>query len=491
MTATLLQRLAERVLAFGPGQMTAAATARARTAFIDTLGVTLAGSQEPSAVLLLDTPGVADPGGPCTLVGTSRKTSALDATLFNGTASHALDYDDFSQPMGGHHSVPLVSPLMAVAEARHLSGAKVIQAYVVGIEAEIRLARAVNFVHYDKGWHPTATLGIFGTVAAVGNLIDLHPARLATAFAIAASSAAGLKANFGTMVKPLHVGQSARNGLMAVLLAEAGYDANPAALEHKQGFLNAFNGPGLFNAEKMFENWADPLEVLSDSMGLKQFPCCGSTHAAISMMLALREHEGIRANDVAAIEIMPHGRRLPHTDNPDPRTPLQAKFSTQYVVARALLTGSVRIGHFEGDAHLEPEVQALLARTVARAHPDMADDAAQQFGAEVRVTLHDGRIVSRRVDDQVGRGGNNPMNDDEMWEKFYDCARRALSKHDVMPLFERLETLEKVGDVSEVMRLLAIRSTPGAPREAMPMRDPKPATAISAGNTLLETSWIP
>ena len=487
MTETLLQRLAERVLAFGPGHMTPHATALARTAITDTLGVTLAGSQEPCATLLLKTPGVAEASGPCTLVGTPRKTSALDATLFNGTASHALDYDDFSQPMGGHQSVPLVSPLMAMAEARHLSGAKLVQAYVVGIEAEIRLARAVNFVHYDKGWHPTATIGIFGTVAALGHLMGLDKARLATAFAIAASSAAGLKANFGTMVKPLHVGQSTRNGLLAVLLAEAGYDANPAALEHRQGYLNAFNGPGQFDAERMFEDWADPLEVLSDSMGLKQFPCCGSTHPAISMMLALRDEEGIRAPDVAAIEVMPHARRLPHTDNPDPRTPLQAKFSAQYVVARALLTGAVRFAHFEGDAHLEPEVQALLKKTTARAHPDMADDAEQQFGAEVRVTMNDGRILSRRVDNQVGRGGTQPMSSDELWEKFYDCARRALSKHDVLPLFERLETLEKVPDIADVMRLMASRATPGA----APVRVQAASAPNTAGNTLLETSWVP
>lgn len=483
MNPTLLQRLSERVLAFGPGHMTPQATALARTAITDTLGVTLAGSQEPCAALLLHLPGMAEQG-PCTLAGTGRKGSSLDATLFNGTASHALDYDDFSQPFGGHQSVPLVSPLMAVAEARRISGASLIQAYVVGIEAEIRLARAVNFVHYDKGWHPTATIGVFGTVAAVGHLIGLDAARLTTAFAIAASSAAGLKANFGTMVKPLHVGQSARNGLMAVLLAEAGYDANPAALEHKQGYLNAFNGPGLFDAEKMFENWADPLEVTSDTMGLKQFPCCGSTHAAISMMLALREQEGIRAPDVAAIEIMPHARRLPHTDNPDPRTPLQAKFSAQYVVARALLTGAVRFAHFEGEAHLEPEVQALLARTVARPHPGMANDSPQQFGAEVRVTLNDGRVLSRRIDDQVGRGGAQPMTSDELWEKFYDCARRALPKQDVLPLFERLETLEKAPDIAAVMRMLATRSTPGA-------KPPKPAAAPVEANTLLETSWIP
>jgi 2-methylcitrate dehydratase PrpD len=161
---------------------------------------------------------------PATLFGTKRKTSALDATFFNGTASHALDYDDFSQPMGGHQSAPLVAPLLAVAEERGLSGAQLIQSYVLGVETEIRLARAVNFHHYDKGWHPTATMGVFGAAAAVGHLIGLDEERLSVALAIAASFASGVKANFGTMVKPLHVGQSARNGLLAALLLIIGAD---------------------------------------------------------------------------------------------------------------------------------------------------------------------------------------------------------------------------------------------------------------------------
>jgi 2-methylcitrate dehydratase PrpD len=132
------------------------------------------------------------------------------------------------------------------------------------------------------------------------------------------------------------------------------------------------------------------------------------------MMLALRQQEGIRADDAAKIEIMPHSRRLPHTDNPSPQTPLQAKFSVQYGVARALLDGAVRIADFEGDAHFDPCIQALLARTTAFPHPDMADDADAQFSAEIRVTLNDGRILSRRVDDMAGRGGDHPMSSEEV-----------------------------------------------------------------------------
>src|SRR6185503_7278599 len=159
---------------------------------------------------------------------------------------------------------------------------------------------------------------------------------------------------------------------MAELLAENGFDANPFVFEHHQGFFNVFNGPGLFDADKVLAGWGAPLEVEAKSIGLKQFPCCGSTHPAIMMMLALVREEGIRAADVARLEIMPHGRRLRHTNTPRPETPLQAKFSVQYAVVRALIDGAVRLKDFEGDAHLEPEVTRLLGVTEARPHPDMA-----------------------------------------------------------------------------------------------------------------------
>src|SRR6516164_9320861 len=126
-----------------------------------------------------------------------------------------------------------------------------------------------------------------------------------------------------------------------------------------RGSFNAFNGPGNYAADKIFEHWADPLEITGNTMGLKHFPCCGSTHPAIAMMLALRQEKGIRADDVAKIEIMPHRRRPPHTDNPSPQTPLQAKFSVQYAVARALLDGAVCISDFEGDAHFDTRIRPL------------------------------------------------------------------------------------------------------------------------------------
>ena len=457
---TLATRLAERICAFRPEQMTARALSQSRTAIIDTIACTLAGIREPCAALLLGTPGVAEAPGEALVFGTDRRTSALDATLVNGTAAHALDYDDVSGVMGGHHSAPVTAPIFALGEQLKISGRRALAAYVIGVETEVRLARAVNFHHYDKGWHPTATLGTFGATAAAAHLLQLDVDRTAMALALAASLSSGIKANFGTMTKPLHVGHVGRNGLFAALLAGRGFEANPSALEHKQGWLRVFNGEGNYRPELMLQNWGSPWEIETAEMGLKQFPCCGSTHPAIAMMLALVREERVAADAVASIEILAHRRRLPHTDNPDPRTPLAAKFSIQYVTARALADGAVRLGDFEGAAVMEERVRRLLPLIAVRPHPDMPDEGEKQFGAEVVVTLKDGRRLARRIDHLVGRGADDPLSSEELFEKFEVCAERSLARDQIAPLFERLETLEMVADLAQVTRLLEPRVLP-------------------------------
>lgn len=453
-TKPLAMCMAEKICRFDSTLATPFALKQARTAIVDTVAVTLAGMPEKCTQILLKTPGVGSAPGTSLIFATKQCTSALEATLINGAASHALDFDDFSGVMGGHHSAPLVPALFALGEERRLTGEKILLAYLVGVETEIRFSRAVNFHHYDKGWHPTSTLGVFGAAAATAYALGLDTHRTTMALAIAASLASGLKANFGTMTKPLHIGQCGRNGLLATLLAEGGFDANPAALEHGQGFLNVFNGPGLYDAARLLTDWGRPLEIEDPTIGLKQFPCCGSTHPAIMMMLELIKEDCVNADNVIDVTIMPHGRRLKHTNNPYPKSTLEAKFSVQYVVARALIDGAVRLKDFEGKAYEEPSVRRILAMTTALVHPDMAEDAAEQWGAEVIVTLKDGRKLSRRVNNMVGRGNNNPMTRDELWEKFNNCAEKSLPSGQIEPLFERLQQLDEVPDINQVTELL-------------------------------------
>jgi len=189
----------------------------AKVGILDTIGVTVAGSLEPAARILGRV--IAPAGGASLVFGTAERTSALDAALINGTAAHALDFDDCNNTLGGHPSAPILPALFALGEVLDCTGKEFIAAYVAGFETETRIARGVHFHHYEKGWHPTATLGVFGAAAASCHLLGLDRAKTAQALAIAASLASGIKANFGTMTKPLHVGHTARSGLFAAMLA--------------------------------------------------------------------------------------------------------------------------------------------------------------------------------------------------------------------------------------------------------------------------------
>lgn len=446
--------LADHLVTIDIGQASSRALAMAKMAIVDTVGVTLAGAVEPAVTILAET--LAGPGaeGPSLLLGGRRRVSAMDAALVNGTAAHAIDYDDMASAMGGHPSVPVVPVAFALGEALGASGQDVLEAYIVGFEAECCLGRVVHPHHYSAGWHPTSTLGVFGAAAAAARLLRLNAGRTATALAIAASMASGVKANFGTMTKPLHVGHAARDGLLAAQLAVRGFTANPEAFEAKEGFFAAYDGLENVILGNLLGKPASGLEVEQEQFGLKQFPCCGSTHPAILAMLDLVGRERFSAEDVAGIDILAHRRRLPHTDNPAPTTALGGKFSVQYVTARALLDGCVRLGHFEPDAIAEPHVRALLAKVSARPFEAARSDAQHEFACEVTVTLQDGRKLTGLAESALGRGPANPMSDQEMWEKFSDCAAAALPGHRIEVAFAALNRIETWASINEVTALL-------------------------------------
>jgi len=450
---TLATQIAERVHAIGYDDIPSAERDWTASAFVDTVGVTLAGIVEDGPQIMLRVPGIAAADGPALIHGTNRRTSVLDAALVNGVASHALDFDDVAGSLGGHPSAMLVPAMIPLAEMTGGSGRDLVLAYVVGFETACRIARGVHHHHYEKGWHPTATLGIFGTVAGAARLLRLSVEQTAVALGMAASFASGLKANFGTMTKPLHVGHSVRNGIFAALMAREGFSANPAAFEHKQGFLDVFKGPGTYETARILEEWYNPFECGgAGDPGLKPYPCCGSTHPSISRMIELARHHDLHAEQVARITVMPHARRLPHTNNPDPRTPLAAKFSIQYVTARALIDRGVRLAHFEGDAHHDPAVRALMAKVTARPHPDMPED----WGTEVIVETTDGKRYASRLDDYPSRGpAGEPMTHAELWGKFADCAERSLPRAALPALFDALMGVGGLPRVSDLTSLLS------------------------------------
>ncbi|PON14568.1 MmgE/PrpD family protein [Candidatus Entotheonella serta] len=454
---SITRELAERILALQYEDLPEEAIYWAKQAVIDTIGVTFAGSCEPTARIPARIPGMADQTGPCLVLGGRQRTTALDAAMLNGVASHALDYDDVSPTMGGHPSVMLVIPIIALGEMFDTHGREAITAYVAGYEAATKVAQAVNFVHYEKGWHPTATLGIFGTTAVAARLMGLDVDQTARALAISVSLASGVKANFGTMTKPLHVGQSTRNGLFAAFLAKDDFTANPDAFEHKQGFFEVFNGAGNYDPAKMFDTWANPLDVIEPGLRIKQFPCCGSTHMAITMMLNLKDKHGLTPEQVRRVEIYTHPQRLPHTDRPTVSSALEAKFSVQYCVARALMHGKVLLDHFEGDAWANPHAQALLKVMQTGPHSTMTD---KPWCAEVIVETHDGRRLSEQTEYLMGRGRPNPMSEAEMWVKFEDCVSRVLPAEQIAQLFAELGRFESLDSIRQLTALCEPQGLP-------------------------------
>jgi 2-methylcitrate dehydratase PrpD len=367
-----------------------------------------------------------------------------------------------SNPMGGHPTAPILPALFALADTQPVSGPALIAAYVAGFEIENRIGRGVNFHHYSKGWHPTTTLGIFGTAVAAARLLGLDADKTALALAIAASFASGLKANFGTMTKPLHVGHCARNGLLAALLARDGFTANPGAFEHKQGFLEVFNGAGTYETAPMLANWGAPYEIVDPGIAIKQYPCCGSTHPALDVMLDLVRRHDLAPDQVTRIDSWTHTRRLQHTNRPDPQSALDAKFSVQHCLALALVERAIKIEHFEGDTWRDPRVRALLPRVHAAAYTTAQFPEHNHFGAEVTVTTRDGKTHTGKIDEALGRGTATPLPAARLREKFLNCAARALPAANGTALADAIDRLETRADMRSFGALLV----PPAPQRA-------------------------
>ena len=451
---SLARQLAERITALRYEDLPPEAVYGCKIAVLDTLGVALAGAVEEAPRLLEEVVGSGANSGPSLIVGTNRRASCLDAALINGTAAHVLDFDNTAANMGGHVSATMVPALIAAAEAFGATGRDVLLAHAAGFETA-RIGHAVNPYHTEKGWHPTSTLGVFAVAAACARLLKLSVAETETALALSTSLAAGTKANFGTMTKPLHAGQCARGGLMAVLLARKGFTANPAAFEHKQGFFNVFNGPGNYDAARIFEGWGDPLDIVKPGASYKLYPCCYSTHSAIEAALNLvSEHGPFDPGSVVRVDSWTSAQALAHTDRPDPISELDAKFSVQYCVARALLDGKVVLEHFEGDAYRDPVVRALLARVHAAPYTGKPFAPGDPFDAEVKVTLTDGRTFSAHVDRPLGRTADNPIPPGHIKAKFENCALRVLAPQAVAAVCHVIDSFEEVGSVRDFTTLL-------------------------------------
>ena len=429
-----------------------AARQRAAAAICDTAGVILAGAVEPAA-RMVQALAANDGRGECRILGTRESTSPGEAALANGVAAHAHDYDDMCFVSLAHPSCALVPAILAAGEMAHARGSVLADAYVIGFEIECRLGNVMNPRHYhERGWHCTSSIGTLGATAAAARILALTAPAVRNALGIAASAACGLKENIGSMVKPLHAGMAARNGLMAARLALRGFTSSDEALDGPQGYLAVMDSQH-WSLEPAVTDLGIRWEILQTGITVKLYPSCAATHPPLDALLDLRRECGFAADDVEAIEVEADSMtpRLLIYDRPT--TGLEAKFSMPFCAAAAVVYGRLGIDTFDAGPIRDPAVQAVMPRVSLRANPAF-DTAAPLSQANVIVRLRDGRILERRADGARGYPGR--LSTDELAMKFAGCATRTLTPGAAHAAWAALQRLDDFADVRELTALLAL-----------------------------------
>jgi 2-methylcitrate dehydratase PrpD len=426
-----------------------------KAAVLDCLGVAVAGSGEPPSKVLGDY--MRGQGRPeAGVIGQGFKTSADQAAWVNGTIAHALDYDDYFVPFNltpYHPTVAILPAVLAVSEKHHMSGREVILAYVVGFEVAGKLALLCAQPQYEAGWHTTSTLGSMGAAAAVARLMQLDDRMTGMALGIAASLAGGLRKSFGTMTKPLHAGNAARNGVVAAELAAKGFTADAAILDSPLGFGDVLGG----ESSESLPVTESQFQITSPGIAFKPYPSCAYTHWAIDAALEIRgRNASISSPDnILAVECRTSSglpRILIHAK---PTTALEGKFSLQYCVAAALMEGKVGLKEFTDAKVNAVSAKALVAKVSYRHPPEMGTGLTNLKG-ELEVKLKDGSSYSHRV--EISRGDpRRPLTWNDLEIKYRDCAGSVMKGTDTDQSLELISNLESVSDVSDLMKIITIR----------------------------------
>ncbi|MBX9748886.1 MAG: MmgE/PrpD family protein [Roseococcus sp.] len=415
----------------------------AKRAILNHLGCALGVAHDPAVTTALDV--MREFSGPAvaTVIGQGVKLDPMAASFVNAIASNLLDYDDTHLATVIHPAAPVAPALFALAEQRGFSGAGVLHAFLLGGEVECRIGNAISPGHYARGWHITSTCGHFGAAAGCAKLLGLSAEQSWHALGIAASQAAGLVENLPTAAKNVGVGNAARHGILAALLAQKGYKAAPAAIEGPLGFARATGD-------------APKLPAISDGLGahweiarntFKPYPAGIVFHAVIEACLALREEIGpperiAQVNVAGDALLLARGDRLVANER-------DARVSIHHSAALGFVRGKAGVADFEMPAVLDPALAAFRAKVSAA-----LDESLPRGAARVTVRLHDGQLLQRRV--IAPRGSlEHPMSDAELEAKFRDNAGIAGFTDRAEAAIGAIWALNEAPDVTRVMNAMA------------------------------------
>jgi 2-methylcitrate dehydratase PrpD len=416
-----------------------------RLAFLDWLGSAARGSCETPAKIAVSV--LRAQGGlpQATLIPTEEKTSALNAALANGIASHIIELDDVHRGSIVHAAAAVIPAALAAAEMVHANGRKLIEAIVVGYETAIRLGEAVTPSHYYY-WHNTGTCGTFGACAAAGKLLGLSREQIVWALGSAGTQAAGLWEflSSGAMSKHLHPGKAGYNGLLSALLAKEGFTGAEAIIEGDRGFCRAMAPE--FNLAGITDGLGEPPYKIEEN-SFKIHASCRHTHPAIDLTLDLTTRHSINPGEILRIVVRTYRTALHITSNREPRTVFAAKFSLPFCVALALINGSCGLEDFSDKNLWDPGIRSLMSMVRLRIDDEFEAQHPEKWGAGIEVAMRSGKVYSAKTDFPRG-DPENPVDEDTLISKFRMLAREVWGEDRVEALSQDVMNLDKIEDTA-------------------------------------------
>jgi 2-methylcitrate dehydratase PrpD len=433
-----------------------------KKSILDGLGLALAGSRaETGAICRRYLEHLGTCGGQATVVGSALKTSPRFAAWANGVSIHADDFDDTQLSAAKdrvygllvHPTVPVLPPILALAESGGLTGKQFMLAYHLGAEVECKVAEAISPRHYQDGFHSTGTCGPFGSAAACAKVLRFDLSKTLNNFGLAASQSGGLRENFGTMTKPFQAGHAAESGLVSAELVALGWTAAEQILEAERGFFHAFGGT--FDPGAIMDRLGKPWTFASPGVSLKPYPSGSLAHPAMTELARLIAENHIQATEVEKLDVGANHNMTTTLLHHQPKTGLEAKFSMEFCMAILLLRGKAGLGEFTDQMVQRTNVQDMIRRVNFYVDPEAEAAGYDKMTSLLKIHLKDGRVIAGRAD--FGKGSPaNPMTFEEAAVKFRGCADFAQwPKAKTEKIVGFVKTLESAPDVGALTPLLS------------------------------------
>ena len=429
---------------------------------LDGLGLFVAGSEEHTVQLLVEE--AEQSGGRADALLLSRgnvKVPAPMAARVLGTAGHAHDWDDSQVSIDPDHVYgllthptipPLSSALVISQKLGAIDGKAFMLAFLTGFEVECKISEWMLPQHYLRGFHSSGTVGTFGAFAAAAKLLGLKGEQLRSGFGIAASFAAGIRCNFGTMTKPLHVGRAAENGVTAALLAGRGFTADPDALDGPWGYF-AVQGGGV-SAEKIAQGFGKTWTIVEPGVSIKPYPCGVLTHPTIDLMLKLVSENNVKPDDVESVKVYAGSNILNPIRYPIAANHLQAKFSLPAALAMIALARRAGKTEFSDPFVAAAPMQAMQKRITTELDPEIEKMGFDKMRSRIAIKLKNGRTVEGWADERYRGGPDNPLSDADLEGKVRSCCEGVMNERQQKLLIEAAWAVTRLADISELMRLL-------------------------------------